>query len=52
MMKKNDCFIFFVLGPSSGYSVGVDHGHGVSHQRVSGFDDQGNEFGYEHDFKH
>ena len=40
-------------GPTSGYSVGVDHGGaGVSYQRVSGFDADGNEFGYEHDFKH
>ena len=39
-------------GPSSGYSLDVDHGQGVSYQRVSGFDDQGNQFGYEHDFRH
>lgn len=39
-------------GPSNGYSLDVDHGQGVSYQRVSGFDDQGNQFGYEHDFRH
>ena len=32
-------------GPTSGYSVGVDHGAGVSYQRVSGFDADGKEFG-------
>ena len=39
-------------GPSNGYSLDVDHGQGVSYQRVSGFDDQGNQFGYQHDFTH
>ena len=39
-------------GPSSGHSLDDGQGQGVSYQRVSGFDDQGNQFGYEHDFRH
>jgi len=39
-------------GATRGYSVGVDHGYGTSYQKVSGFDDYGNKFGYEHGVSH
>jgi len=39
-------------GATRGYSVGVDHGYGTSYQKVSGFDDYGNQFGYEHGVSH
>ena len=44
--------ISLIAGATRGYSVGVDHGYGTSYQKVSGFDDYGNKFGYEHGVSH
>lgn len=41
-------------GVTHEYEIGVNHpgNTGTSYQKVSGFDDEGNQFGYEHDVSH
>ena len=48
--------VFHVVagGVTHEYEIGVNHpgNTGTSYQKVSGFDDEGNQFGYEHDVSH